>query len=211
MVLRMKLQKCRPRCLATGLRQASLAIANAWLGALRLVTLSEPTVSREGWFRCVRCPQQNHNVSFAKMFFSECTRPSKTYIHKKSGELIFGSLHHSCNPQLNAHSSTPTPVFLSSREETQTMVQENSDQNPDNPRPCIYQGKAKLRPWSEFLGRENSDHGLSFLCFWGRGRRGISRQRAKKLHLEKAGTLCVIHGVGHYKNKIGANNFGVIT
>ena len=32
----------------------------------------------------------------------------------------------------------------------------------------------KLRPWSEFLGTENSDHGLSFGCFWGRGRRGGS-------------------------------------
>ena len=36
--------------------------------------------------------------------------------------------------------------------------------------------KEKLRPWSEFLGRENSDHGLSFGCFWGRGRRGGSHQ-----------------------------------
>ena len=35
------------------------------------------------------------------------------------------------------------------------------DQNSDHLRLCIYQGKEKLRPWSEFLGRENSDHGLS--------------------------------------------------
>ena len=51
----------------------------------------------------------------------------------------------------------------------------NSDQNLDHPRLCIYWEKEKLRPWSEFLGRENSDHGLSFGCFWGRGRRGGSQ------------------------------------
>ena len=39
----------------------------------------------------------------------------------------------------------------------------------------IYQGKEKLRPWSEFLGRGNSDHGLSLGCFWGRDRRGGSQ------------------------------------
>ena len=33
-------------------------------------------------------------------------------------------------------------------------------------------GKEKLRPCSKFLGRENSDHGLSLGCFWGRGRWG---------------------------------------
>ena len=32
--------------------------------------------------------------------------------------------------------------------------------------------RRKLRPWSEFLGRENSDHGLSFGRFWGRGDEG---------------------------------------
>ena len=30
--------------------------------------------------------------------------------------------------------------------------------------------------WSKILGRENSDHGLSLGCFWGRGRRGGSHQ-----------------------------------
>ena len=36
----------------------------------------------------------------------------------------------------------------------------------------FFWGKEKLRQWSEFLGTENSDYGLSFGCFWGRGRRG---------------------------------------
>ena len=31
----------------------------------------------------------------------------------------------------------------------------------------LYQGQEKLRPWSELLGRENSDHGLSLACFGG--------------------------------------------
>ena len=32
--------------------------------------------------------------------------------------------------------------------------EKNSDQNSDHPRLCIYWGKEKPRPWSEFLGRE---------------------------------------------------------
>ena len=63
--------------------------------------------------------------------------------------------------------------------------EKNSDQNSDHPRLCIYWGNEKLRPWSEFLGRENSDHGLSFGCFWGRGRRGGS-QGKKKAHKHKS-------------------------
>ena len=86
----------------------------------------------------------------------------------------------------NAHSSTPTPVFLPSREETQTMVREKLGPNSDHPRLCIYWGNEKLRPWSEFLGRENSDHGLSFGCFWGRGRRGGS-QLFRSLQLQFSG------------------------
>ena len=82
--------------------------------------------------------------------------------------------------KLNAHSSTPTPVFLPPREETQTMVREELGPNSDHPRLCIFLGKEKLRPWSEFLGRENSDHGLSFGCFWGRGRLGGSRKHYGK-------------------------------
>ena len=35
--------------------------------------------------------------------------------------------------------------------------EQNSDQNSDHPR---------LRRWSGFLGKENSDHGLSLGCFW---------------------------------------------
>ena len=59
----------------------------------------------------------------------------------------------------------------------------NSDHGPGKtrtktqttPDSAFIGGKEKLRPWSEFLGRENSDHGLSFGCFWGRGRsRGLS-------------------------------------
>ena len=33
-------------------------------------------------------------------------------------------------------------------------------------------GKEKLRPWSEFLGRENSDHGQSFGVFFRRTQEG---------------------------------------
>ena len=75
---------------------------------------------------------------------------------------------------LKAHSSTPTPVFLTSRKETQTMVRAKLGPNSDHPRLCIYQGKEKLRPLFEFLGRENSDHALSLGCFGGRGGRGGS-------------------------------------
>ena len=50
------------------------------------------------------------------------------------------------------------------------------DFTPDS---VFFGGKEKLRPWSEFLGRENSDHGLSFGCFWGRGRRGGSQKHFK--------------------------------
>ena len=50
------------------------------------------------------------------------------------------------------------------------MVQANPDQNSDHARLCIYQGKEKLRPWSKFLGRENSDHGLNFGLPRGGGR-----------------------------------------
>ena len=64
-------------------------------------------------------------------------------------------------PRLKAHSSIPTPVFLSSREETQAMAR--AKLRPKL-RFCIYQGKDKLRPWSKFPERENSDHGLSLGC-----------------------------------------------
>ena len=64
--------------------------------------------------------------------------------------------------KLNAHSSTPTPVFLTSREETQTMVREKLGPKP-RPRQTLdlpgkgetqtmvwVSGAGKLRPWSEF-------------------------------------------------------------
>ena len=58
----------------------------------------------------------------------------------------------SCATLFNAHSSTPTPVFLPSREETQTMV-----------RPRKTRTKTQTTPNSVFTGqRRNSDHGLSF-------------------------------------------------
>ena len=49
---------------------------------------------------------------------------------------------------------------------------QNSDQNSDHTRLCIYQGMEKLRPWSKFLGRENPDHGLNFGTPRGGGRSG---------------------------------------
>ena len=63
---------------------------------------------------------------------------------------------------INAHSSTPTPVFLSSREETQTMVREKLGPKLRPPQTLYLLGKGetqtmvwvsgegKLRPWSEF-------------------------------------------------------------
>ena len=45
-----------------------------------------------------------------------------------------------------------------------------------HPRHCVYGGKEKLRPWSKFLERENSDHGLRLGCFRSRGRRGGSQK-----------------------------------
>ena len=53
----------------------------------------------------------------------------------------------------NVHSSTPTPVFLTSREEAQTMVREKLGPKPRPPQ-TLYLPKK----------RRNSDHGLSF---WG--------------------------------------------
>ena len=68
---------------------------------------------------------------------------------KSSSDLNFSSeIEH-----FNAHSSTPTPVFLPSREETQTMVREKLG--------------PKLRPLQTLYlsgERRNSDRGLSF---WG--------------------------------------------
>ena len=57
--------------------------------------------------------------------------------------------------EVNADSST-LPVFMISRDETQTMVWAKPDQTQTTPR-------------SKFLGRENSDHGLSLGCFRVRG------------------------------------------
>ena len=74
-----------------------------------------------------------------------------------------------CQP-LYAHSSTPTPVFRISRtklSKTLTKIETTSD--------SVLPGKGELRRWSKFLGRDNSDHGLSLGCFWCRGRRGGSQ------------------------------------
>ena len=58
----------------------------------------------------------------------------------------------------------------------------------------------KLRP-CEFLGRENSDHGLSLGCFWGRGRRGGSQWSKQR---------CVSWQSGHIWPRQGTEicNFG---
>ena len=58
--------------------------------------------------------------------------------------------------------------------------EKNSDQNSDHPRLCIHQGK------------ENSDHGLNFGCFWGRRRRGGSQPvvLGMTLTLDRAKRLC---------------------
>ena len=84
----------------------------------------------------------------------------------------------------------PYPSVSDFADETQTMVQTGSDQNSNHARLCIYQGKEKLRPWSEFsgkeklrpwselLGRENSDHGLNFGLPTGGGRSCFLRKQA---------------------------------
>ena len=65
-------------------------------------------------------------------------------------------------PKINVHSSTPTPVFLPSQEETQTMVREKLGPKLRPPQTLYLLGKGetqtmvwvsgegKLRPWSEF-------------------------------------------------------------
>ena len=54
--------------------------------------------------------------------------------------------------------------------ETQIMVQAKLKPKL-RPRQTLYlPGKEKLRPWSKFLGRENSDHGLNFGLPRGGGR-----------------------------------------
>ena len=58
------------------------------------------------------------------------------------------------SPNITANSSTPTPVFRPSREETQTMVREKLGPKLRPPQTLFLLGKG-----------ENSDHGLSF---WGR-------------------------------------------
>ena len=46
-------------------------------------------------------------------------------------------------PNLNAHSSTPTPGFLTSREETQTMVREKLGPKPRPRQILVLPGKGK--------------------------------------------------------------------
>ena len=47
--------------------------------------------------------------------------------------------------QINAHSSTPTPVFLTSREETQTMVREKLGPKPRPPQTLYLPGKGETQ------------------------------------------------------------------
>ena len=54
---------------------------------------------------------------------------------------------------------------------------QNSNQNSDHAKLCIYKGKEKLGPWSKFLGRENSDHGLNFGLPRGGGRSCLDENR----------------------------------
>ena len=68
---------------------------------------------------------------------------------------------------INAHGSTPTPVC---RAKLRPWSKQNSDQNSDHTRLCVYQGKEKVRPWSKSLGWENSAHGLNFGLPRGGGR-----------------------------------------
>ena len=81
--------------------------------------------------------------------------------------------------KINTHGSTPAPLFLTLRDETQPWSKQNSDQNSDHARLCIYRGKEKLRPWSKFLGRENSDHGLNFGLPRGGGRSCLDEKRSE--------------------------------
>ena len=55
--------------------------------------------------------------------------------------------------------------------------EQNSDKNSDHP--TVFTRFTRERrdsdQWSEFLGRENSDHGQSFGCFWVGGRQWRSQ------------------------------------
>ena len=97
--------------------------------------------------------------------------------------------------------SQPTPVILILRggksDHGLRKAQTKTQTTPDT---FFLHGKEKPRPGSKFLGKENSDHGLSLWCFRGRGRRGDSQilesqncppppqeklQRKGPLHLQK--------------------------
>ena len=53
--------------------------------------------------------------------------------------------HSLIHPKLNAHSSTPTPVFLPSREETQTMVREKLGPKLRPPQTLYLLGKGETQ------------------------------------------------------------------
>ena len=121
---------------------------------------SWPRGAKKSWIE----PKMSHNRPLALV------RPYLTSLHRA---LAFGLfLRHFSEMarktwsvlQLNAHSSTRTPVFLTSREETQAMVREKLGPKPRPPQTLYLPGKGE----TEFLGRKNSDRGLSLGCFWGR-------------------------------------------
>ena len=98
-------------------------------------------------------------------------------IPEKSGKSLKGQKR--AKKEVNAHGSTPTPGFLTWRDETQTMVraktQTKSQTTPDS---VFTRERRKLRPWCKFLGRENSDHGLNFGLPRGGGRSCLLVARA---------------------------------
>ena len=86
-----------------------------------------------------------------------------------------------CCPKVNAHSSTPIPMFLASREELRPWSEKNSEKT--RPPQTLYlpgkgetqtmaraSGEGKLRPWSEFG-----------VCL-GRGRRGGSQKGEERFN-----------------------------
>ena len=68
-------------------------------------------------------------------FFLQITIGAKIITHTT---FIFGEL-------INAHSSTPTPVFLPSRQETQTMVREKLGPKLRPPQTLYLQGKGETQ------------------------------------------------------------------
>ena len=110
------------------------------------------------FFSHFRVQARNPNNLFRRFLGKNLARQKITSKDKNSLVRLFSCLFYrgfSRIFKINAHSSTPTPVFLTSPEETQTT--------PDS----VFPRERRNSDHGLFLGRENSDQGLE--CFWGMG------------------------------------------